>query len=141
MMEVSMDSRKFILKETLIIALGQALCVGVMLGIFALLGQFHRKVLLGGIVGGTLSVLNFFFMSVAAMIAADKATAQDVKGGKDTLRLSLTGRLIVMAVVLIAFAKSGLCNVLALVLPLAFNRPILTITEFFRKAGGPENEY
>lgn len=133
-----MDSRKFVLKETLIIALGQVLCVGVMLGIFALLGQFHREVLLGGIVGGVLSVLNFFFMSVAAMIAADKATAQDVKGGQDTLRLSLTGRLILMAVVLIAFAKSGLCNVLTMVLPLAFNRPILTITEFFRKAGGPK---
>lgn len=133
-----MDSRKFILKETLIIALGQALCVGAMLGIFALLSQFDKKALLGGIVGGALSVLNFFLMSVAAMIAADKATAQDVKGGKDTLRLSLTGRLILMAVVLIAFAKSGLCNVLALVLPLAFNRPILTVTEFFREAGGPE---
>ena len=38
-----------------------------------------------------------------------------------------------MAVVLFALVKSGLCNVIAVVLPLAFNRPILTICEFFRK--------
>ena len=38
-------------------------------------------------------------------------------------------------VVLFAFAKSGICDVFALVIPLAFTRPILTVTEFFRKPG------
>ncbi len=33
-----MDSRKFVLKETACVAIGQAVCVGAMLGIFALLG-------------------------------------------------------------------------------------------------------
>ena len=32
------DSRKFILRKTAVIALGQTLCVAVMIGIFALLG-------------------------------------------------------------------------------------------------------
>lgn len=131
-----MDSRKFVLKQTAIIALGQALCVGAMVGIFALLGQFDASVLWGGIVGGGLAVLNFFAMAVGAMAASDKAVEQDVKGGQATVRLSMIARLAVIAIVLIAFAKSGLCNVLAMVLPLAFTRPILTFAEFFGKAGG-----
>ena len=47
-----MDSRKFILKKTAIIALGQLLCVAVMIGVFALLGHYDRSVLFGGIFGG-----------------------------------------------------------------------------------------
>lgn len=138
-MEVSMDSRKFVLKQTAIIVLGQALCVGAMVGIFALLGQFDTAVLLGGIVGGALAVLNFFVMALGAMIASDKAVDQDVKGGQATVRTSMIVRLVLMAVVLIAFAKSGLCNVLAMVLPLAFTRPILMFAEFFGKAGGKKS--
>lgn len=131
-----MDSRKFVLKQTGIIAIGQAVCVAAMVGIFALLEQFDMRVLWGGIVGGVLGVLNFLVMAVAAMIAADKAVEQDVKGGQATVHTSMILRLAVMAIVLIAFAKSGLCNVLAMVLPLTFTRPILMFAEFFGKAGG-----
>lgn len=130
-----MDSRKFILKETAIITLGQSLCVGVMMGVFALLEAFDRSVLLGGIAGGLLAVLNFLLMAIGTSIASDKAQNQDVKGGQATIQLSYFGRMILIAVVLFALVKSGLCNVIAAVLPLAFTRPILTIAEFFRKSG------
>ena len=128
-----MDSRKFVIKESLLILAGQAVCCAVMVGIFALLGSYDTTVLLGSIFGGIIATLNFFFMAVAATIAADKAVNQDVKGGQATVQASYIGRLVVMAVVLFALVKSGLCNVIAVVLPLAFNRPILTIAEFFRK--------
>ena len=131
-----MDSRKLVIKQTITIAVGQTVCVAAMLGIFALLGQFNTAVLLGGVVGGVLAVLNFLTMAIGAMIAADKAMAQDVKGGQTTVRISMLLRLAVIAIVLVAFAKSGLCNVLAMVLPLAFTRPVLMVTEFFGKAGG-----
>ena len=131
-----MDSRKLVIKQTITIAVGQAVCVAAMIGIFALLGQFNTSVVLGGVVGGLLAVLNFLTMAIGAMIAADKAMEPDVKGGQATVRMSMLLRLAVIAVVLIAFAKSGLCNVLAMVLPLAFTRPVLMFTEFFGKAGG-----
>ena len=130
-----MDSRKFVLQKAGVIALGQAVCVAAMVGIFALLGQFDMTVLWGGIVGGVLATLNFFFMAMGAMMAADKAMEDNVTAGNATVRLSYILRLVVLAVVLFAFAKSGICNVFALVIPLAFTRPILTITEFFRKPG------
>ena len=128
-----MESRKFIFKETAIVALGQVICITVMIGVFALLGQFDRSVLLGGILGGVAAVANFFFMAVGASLAADKAENQDVKGGKATVQLSYIVRMAVLAVVLFALVKSGLCNVITVVLPLAFTRPILTVGEFFRK--------
>jgi hypothetical protein len=134
-MEVSMDSRKFVLQKAGIIALGQAICVAAMIGVFALLGQFDMTVLWGGIVGGVLATFNFLFMGIGAMIAADKAMEDNVAGGNATVRMSYILRLAVLALVLFAFAKSGICNVFALVIPLVFTRPILTVTEFFRKPG------
>lgn len=130
-----MDSRKIVFVETGIVALGEVLCTGAMLGIFALLGYFDQSVLLGGIVGFLLSVLNFFFMAVGTSLAADKAEKQDVKGGKALLQMSMLIRYAVLFVVLFACAKSGLFNAIAMVLPLVFVRPILTFGEFFRKSG------
>lgn len=130
-----MDSRKFVLKETLMVALGETLCVAAMMGIFALLGKFDRTVVFGGILGGVVAVGNFFFMAVSAMVAADKAQKQDVKGGQAVMNSSYPLRMVLIAVVLFAGARSGLCNVFALVIPLVFVRPILMIGEFFRKSG------
>ena len=131
-----MDSRKFILKKTAIIAIGQLLCVAVMTGVFALLDRFDRSVLLGGIFGGIIAVGNFFAMAVCADLAADKAEKGNVQGGQALVRTSYIGRLAVVAILLFALVKSGLCHVLAAVLPLIFNRPILTLSEFFRKGRG-----
>ena len=128
-----MESRKVVYKETGIIAIGEIVCLALMLAVYALLGYFSTKVLLGGIVGTILAVLNFFFMAVNAMLAADKAVNQDVKGGQNQIKTSYTMRLIFIFVVLFAFVKSGLCDPLACVLPLVFVRPVITIAEFFRK--------
>ena len=128
-----MDSRKFVLKETGIIAIGQAACVAVMIGIFALLGQFDRSVLIGGIAGGVLATLNFLFMAIGASLAADKAEAQDVAGGQKLLHLSQLLRYVLLAVILFVCIKSDFCDALATVLPLVFVRPVLTVGEFFRK--------
>lgn len=130
-----MDSRKFVLQETANVALGQAVCVGLMVGIFALLGKFDTSIWLGGIIGGVLAVANFFFMAISASVASEKAVAQDVKGGQLTMRLSYMVRLAVIFIILFALVKSGVCHVISAVLPLAFTRPILFVTEFFRKSG------
>ena len=128
-----MDSRKYVIKQSALILAGQAICVAVMIGIFALLGRYSTKVLVGGILGGVLATLNFFFMAVGVSIAADKAQNQDVKGGKATISISQTARLLVLAAILFACIKGGIADVFAILLPLVFTRPILSITEFFRK--------
>jgi hypothetical protein len=130
-----MDSKKIVYQETGIVAIGVLICTAVMIGAFALLGKFDTSVLLGGIVGAILSIGNFFFMAVGTSLAADRAEKQDVKGGQVLIRNSYMLRLAVLFVLLFACAKSGLFNLFALVLPLIFVRPSLTIAEFFRKKG------
>ena len=130
-----MESRKIVFKETGIVAAGQVICVAAMLGIFALLSKFDRSVLLGGITGGALAILNFFFMAVSTSLAADKAEKQDVKGGQMLVRISYFVRIAVLFIVMFACLKSGLFNLIALLLPLLFTRPVLTVAEFFRKSG------
>ena len=131
-----MDMRKYVLRQTGVVALGEAIGVAVMIGIFALLSSFDRSVLLGGIVGGAVAVANFFVMAIGVNMAADKAEKQDVKGGQATIKGSYALRMIGMVVILFAFAKSGLCNVIALVVPLIFTRFTLTLQEFFRRKPG-----
>lgn len=130
-----MDSRKIVFQETAVLLIGQVICIGIMLAVFALLGKFDITVLLSGLMGGLLAIGNFFFMAVTATLAADKAQQQDVEGGKKLMKASYPVRLLVLAVILVACAASGWFHVLPLVLPLAFTRPILTLAEFFKKKG------
>lgn len=130
-----MDSRKIALHETGVIAIGVLIGTAVMIGIFALFGRFSASVAIGGLIGAILSVANFFGVAVVGTLAADRAEQQDVEGGKKLIKSSYPIRIIVLAALLILFAKSGFCNVIALVLPLAFVRPTITISEFFRKKG------
>lgn len=131
-----MNSRNFLLRETLPVAIGLGICVAAMMAIFALAGKFDTTVLLGSVAGGVISLANFFFMSLFANIAADKAMNQDVAGGQKLIQLSYLGRMAGMLVALVVCAKSGYFHVLALALPLLFIRPILTIKELFIKKGG-----
>ena len=134
-----MDPRKFIIKETAFLALGEAVCVAAMAGIYALLGSFDYTVILGGAVGLVIAVGNFFFMAIASDMAAEKALEQDVKGGKAAMNASYALRLAIMGVLLLVFAKSGHCDALAMVCPLFLVFPIITVIEFFRKAGGKKH--
>lgn len=130
-----MESRKIVYCETGIVAIGVAVCTAVMMLVYALLGRFDLSVLWGSLAGAVLSIGNFFFMAVGASLAADKAENQDVKGGSLLVRNSYMVRLLILLIVLIACAKSGVFNLIALVIPLLFVRPTLTVAEFFRKKG------
>ena len=128
-----MEDRKIVYKETAVVAIGQAVCLGLMLLCYYLLDRFNGTVLLSGILGTFLAVGNFFFMAVCAILAADRAEKQDVTGGQKLLQLSMLGRFAVLAVVLLVAAKSSKLDLLCLGLPLLFTRPVLTVSEFFRK--------
>lgn len=129
------ESRKFVLQQTLKVLMGQVVALALMLGIYALLDKFGIPVLLGGVVGILLATGNFFFMAVAATLAADKAQQQDVEGGKKLMKSAYPIRILVLAGILILCGRSGYFDVVALVLPLLFVRPILMVMEFFQKKG------
>lgn len=130
-----MNTRRFVLRETGMLAIGEALCAGIMVGIFALLKHYSTQVLLGAIIGVILTVGNFFLMAVAAEAASDKAMNGDVKGGKALVKTSRQLRLIGLFALLAVFIKTDLCNPIAIVVPLVLERLVLLVVEFFRKAG------
>lgn len=130
-----MNVRKFILRETALLALAEGICIAAMIGVFALLGYFSYKVVLGGVIGGILTIGNFFFMAISSNAAADKAAQQEVETGKKAMKASYGMRMLVIGLLLFICAKSGHCNVLALVIPLFFTFPSIMVIEFFRKAG------
>ena len=129
-----MDSRKIVFKETAIVAVGELICSGLMVGVFALLGYFKMNVLWGALAGSCVMIVNYFFMAVTVSLAADRAEQGDPQAGQRMVQLSSTVRLVLMGLSLFLGIKLG-ANVIALVLPLAFQRPILMLAEFFRKKG------
>ena len=129
-----MDSRKIVLQETAVIGIGELICSGIMLGVFAAFQKINTAVLLSALAGCALMTANYFFMAVTVSLAADKAEAGDVEAGKKMVRLSSTVRLVVLGILLFVGIKLG-GNVIALALPLVFARPILMVAEFFRKKG------
>lgn len=131
-----MSARRLVLKETAVMALGQAVCVAAMLGIFALLGKLDPPALRGGILGGALATVNHFFLAMGVTLAAEKASGgESAKAGKGLVQASFLIRTLLLFVVMFALLKSGLCSVFALVLPLLFVRPILIVEQFFQKDG------
>ena len=130
-----MKSKNTAFRDTAAVALGQILGAAVMTGVFVLLSKFTIAVLLGALAGAATATANFFLMAFFANRAADMAEREDVAGGQKIIQLSYMGRMLGTFLVLILCAKSGFFHPLALVLPLAFTRPILTIAEIFKKKG------
>lgn len=128
-----MDSKKWILKQTAVIAASLAGCTGAMFGVYALIGKFSANVLIGGIVGWAISVGYFFFMSIGNARVADAVTGQDAVRGKAMAQGGALLRYVIIFAVLVVGAKTGLCDPFAMVIPLGLMRPVLMICEFIRK--------
>lgn len=133
-----MDNRKYILSQALTVLIGNLVLSAVMVGIFAVLGHFDSSVVLGAAAGTVIATANHLLLVLGVMAASAKAEKQDVKGGQALVQMSYIGRLIGLFLILVLCAKSGVFNLIALALPLAFTRPILMIAELFHKKGGNE---
>lgn len=131
------QSRKEVLKQTGVIAIGQAVGTAVMIGVYLLLRKFNITVVWGALLGNLLAVGNFFFMAIIATLAADRAKNQDVEGGQKLMKASYPIRLLLLAglLVLCAWAGKEWIDLVALVLPLTFVHLTALVLGFFRKKG------
>ncbi len=129
-----MDTRKIILRETAVVAAGELICTAIMLGVFAALGCFSVGVVLSGLGGCAIMIVNYFFMAVTVSLAADKAQCDQVQQAQKMVQLSSVVRLAVMGAALFVGFRLG-ANPIALALPLLFVRPVLMLWEFLRKKG------
>lgn len=129
-----MDHRSIVYKETAIVAVGELICSAVMVGVFAALGRFAMNVVWGAFTGCLIMIANYFIMAVTVSLAADKAERGETKQAQASIQLSGIIRLVVMGLALVLAIKLG-ANVVAVLLPLLFARPVLFLVEFFRKKG------
>ena len=130
-----MDSRKNVLKDVAILAAGELILTAVMVGIFAALGYFKMNVLWGALTGCLVMILNHLFLAITVTLATEKAAQEnDHKSAQIMIQLSGFVRLLLIGAVSVVAIKLG-ANVLAVLLPLAFARPVLMVAGFFRKKG------
>ena len=133
-----MNNRKYIFSQTAIILIGELVLSALMTGVFAALGYFDLSVVLGALAGSLIATTNHLVLMLGVLAAASQAEKQDVKGGQMLVQMSYMGRLLGLFLILVLCAKSEIFNLLALVIPLVFTRPVLTIAEYFNKKGGNE---
>ncbi len=133
-----MNDRNDMISQVLTVLIGEVALSALMVAVFAVLGYFDRSVVFGAAAGSAIATLNHLILVLSVMMASAKAEKQDVKGGQALIQMSYTGRLIGLFLILVLCAKSGVFNLVALALPLAFTRPVLTVAEHFHKKGGNE---
>ena len=102
--EVLMNNRKYILSQVLAVLIGQVLLSGCMVGVFAVLGYFDMRVLLGAAAGALIATLNHLVLVLGVVAASAKAETQDVKGGQALVQMSYMGRLIGLFLILVLCA-------------------------------------
>lgn len=130
-----MDSRKIVYRESAIIAIGEVILSAVMVGVYVALGYFKMNVLWGALTGCVAMSANYFLMAVIVSVATDKATAGEVAQAQKIVKISSLVRLLLLALIMFVGYKLG-ANVIAMLLPLLFVRPIMLVAEFFRKKEG-----
>lgn len=134
-----MENRKYILSQSLTMLIGELILSAVMVAVFAVLGYYETGVLLGTVVGSLIATLNHTVLIIGVLSASKKAENQDVKGGQAAIQMSYMGRLLGLFLILVLCAKSGVFNLLALVIPLLFARPLLTVSDHFNQKKGGTN--
>ena len=111
-----------------------AVCVAIMLGVYALLGAFTSSVVVGAILGFVLAVGNFVSLSITVSNAMDRA-ARDKDPQRAQLSIQASGviRLLVLAAIYILLFRAKVCDPVAALLPLLMAQAVLKLVEFFRK--------
>ncbi|WP_298731548.1 ATP synthase subunit I [uncultured Subdoligranulum sp.] len=129
-----MQKHKDVLHQTGRLALALVVCVGAMLGVYALLGKFTTSVFLGAVIGSVLAIGNFLSLSITVSNALDRAARdQDPQRAQLSIQASSVVRLLVLAAIYILLFRAEVCDPVAALIPLLLAQAALKLVEFFRK--------
>ena len=124
------ETENVTLRETVKIVIGEVVVILLICLVFALLGKFDLSVLWGALLGSVLNILYFFLMCLGVNRTFSE---ENPKKQKLSLKTSYFMRLLLLGAGLAVGLKSTYFNNIALIIPVLMTRPILTITELFRK--------
>ena len=129
-----MQKHREILRQVCRLMVALAVCVAIMLGVYALLCAFTSSVVVGAILGFVLAVGNFVSLSITVSNAMDRA-ARDKDPQRAQLSIQASGviRLLVLAAIYTLLFRAKVCDPVAALLPLLMAQAVLKLVEFFRK--------
>lgn len=116
-------------KETIYIALGVLLMSVLMQAVFLIIGRWDYTVLLGNLLGGGISVLNFLLMG----LSVQRAVKLDEKGARSVVRTSQSLRMVLVFAVVAVGAALPCFNPWAVVIPILFPRIAIAARPLFNK--------
>ena len=145
-----MNKQKLPARELLAILIGEIITSSVICGVFLIIKKYTLEVLLGVLLGSTVTFLNFLVLSVMTNRVINRfleargneelsdedaeALALKFQGQvQNQMKLSFIIRILVLAATLIVAFVSDFFNPLATVIPLLMLRPILTVSEIIRR--------
>lgn len=129
-----MQKHRDVLHQTGRLAVALVVCVGVMLGIYALMGKFTSSVFLGAVIGSLLAIGNFLSLGITVSNALDRAARdQDPQRAQLSIQASSVVRLLALAAIYILLFRAKVCDPVAALIPLLLAQAALKLVEFFRK--------
>lgn len=144
-----MKPQRAVLRETGRIAAGVAALVAVMLGVYAVVGQFNARVLLGGVYSGVLAVANFFFMGLTIQSITDEAgerqrTDQEIEALTTRMKARMQTSSTIRKFALLALLVLGITvfkfDALATLLPILFPRLVILFLQITGKTTSKGSE-
>ena len=145
-----MNKQKLPLRELIAILIGEAIVSLVICGVYLIISKYTYKVLLGVLLGSTVTVLNFLVLSIMtnrvinrfleargdAELTDEEAQAVAMKFQgqvQNQIKISFLVRTAVLAATLVVAFLVEIFEVLPTVIPLLMLRPILTVSEFIKR--------
>ena len=145
-----MNKQKLPARELLAILIGETLTSLIICGVYLVLKKYTYQVLLGVLLGSTVTFLNFLVLSIMTNRVINRfleargnseltdeeaeALAFKFQGQvQNQMKLSFIIRILVLAATLIVAFILDYFSPLATVIPLLILRPILTISEIIRR--------
>ena len=145
-----MNKQKLPLRELISILIGEAFVSLVICGVYLIISKYTYKVLLGVLLGSTVTVLNFLVLSIMtnrvinrfleargdAELTDEEAQAVAMKFQgqvQNQIKISFLVRTAVLAATLVVAFLVEIFEVLPTVIPLLMLRPILTVSEFIKR--------
>jgi len=114
-------------KETKYIAFCVVILSVLMQAVFLIVGKWDYTVLLGNLLSGAVSVLNFFLLG----LTVQKALTKEEKEAKNIMKLSQTYRFLMLIAVVGIGAALPCFNILAVVIPVFFPRIAISVRPLF----------
>lgn len=116
-------------RETLYIGAWVLILSAIMQAVFLIIGKWDYTVLLGNLLTGSASVLNFFLMALTVQRAVDK----EEKEARGTMKASQALRNLMMFVIVVLGVLLPCFNIWASIIPVFFPRISMLFRAIFNK--------